>query len=182
MSILNSLFDVVRGWTPGGNAACIEESFVQADAIAADDPLTEGDIVALNSDGQVDRADGNDWGTAAGSSAAALALSIVEAPTFWLVVSGSADDEYDGLRPGGAGAANSLGFVPFKCVCIKGTYMFETERFVTRAYVPAHKVTVVDGEPDLTNDGLGVNTTHQPYGEVVSYDATEGLLTLVVPS
>lgn len=182
MSILNSLFDVVRGWTPGGNAACIEEAFVQNSGISANDPLTEGDVVTLQADGTVDRADGNDWGTAAGTSAAALALSIVEAPTFWLVVSGSADDEYDGLRPGGAGAANSLGFVPFKCVAIKGTYMFETEKFVTRAYVPGHKVTVVAGEPDLTDDTLAVNTTYQPYGEVVSYDAAAGKLTLVVPS
>lgn len=179
MSLLNSLFDVVRGWIPENASACIEENFVQNSAVAANNPLTEGDVVAVQSDGTVNRATGADFGTAAGSSAGALAIALAEAKQLWLVVSGSSDEEYDGLRPGGAGAQNSLGHVPFKCTCIKGTYMFETEKFVTRAYQPGHTVTVISGEPDLTLDGTA-NSAFQPYGEVLAYDAAAGLLTLTV--
>lgn len=178
MSVLNSLFDVVRGWP---DESTIEEDFGIHSSVPANDPLTEGDILVQQTDGTMARGTGADLGTAAGVSATALAVALVEAPQLWLCVSGTTDNETDGQSPQGASPNGiSLGQGPFKVVAIKGTYMVETPVFVTRAYVPGHTVTAVAGEVDLTDDGLGVNSAFQPYGEVRSYDATAGLLTVTV--
>jgi hypothetical protein len=180
MSVLNSLFDVVRGWP---DESTIEEDFGIHNSVPANTPLTEGDILVQQVDGTMARGSGIDFGGAvtATDGGATLIIAMVEAPQLWLCVSGTTDNESDGQQPQGASPNGiSLGRGPWKCVAIKGTYMVETQVFVTRAYVPGHTVTVVAGEVDLTDDGLAVNSAFQPYGEVRSYDATAGLLTVTV--
>ena len=178
MSVLNSLFDVVRGWP---DESTIEEDFGIHSSVPANTPLTEGDILVQQTDGTMARGTGSDYGTAAAGSAGALAIAIVEAPQLWLCVGGSSDNESDGQQPQGASPNGiSLGRGPWKVVAIKGTYMVEMQNFVTRAYVPGHTVTAIAGEVDLTDDGLAVNSAFQPYGEVRSYDATRSLLTITV--
>lgn len=178
MSVLNSLFDVVRGWP---DESTIEEDFGIHSSVPANNPLTEGDILAQQSDGTMARATGTDLGAAAASSVGDLAIALAELPQLWLCVSGTTDDEYDGLKPQGASPNGiSLGQGPWKVVAIKGTYMVETTNIVDRAYEPGHTVTAIAGEVDLTDDGLGVNSAFQPYGEVRSYDDSEGLLTVTV--
>jgi hypothetical protein len=178
MSLLNSLFDVVRGWP---DESTIEEDFGIHSSVPANNPLTVGDVLAQQDDGTMARATGADLGTAAASSAGALAIALAEAPQLWLCVSGTTENEYDGLQPQGASPNGiSLGQGPWKVVAIKGTYMFETANFVDRAYLPGHTVTAIAGEVDLTDDGLGVNSAFQAYGEVRSYDSVAGKLTVTV--
>lgn len=177
MSLLNNLFDVVRGWP---DESTIEEDFGIHSSVPANTPLTEGDILAQQSDGTMARATGADLGTAAGTSATALATAMVEAKQLWLCVSGTTEYEYDGLKPSGASPNGiSLGTAPWKVVAIKGTYMYETSNFVVRAYVPGHTVTAVAGQVDVTNSGIA-NTAFQPYGEVRAYDSVAGKLTVTV--
>jgi hypothetical protein len=170
MTILNSLFQVVRGHSPGTNSSSIEETFLPAAAILADAPLVPGDIVHVQSDGTVNRATGSDWGTAAGTSALALATAQAEQKQFWTVISGSSDSEPDGRRPGGSVQPFGLGTIPYKVVAIRGVYMLETQNYTTRAYAPANKVTVLAGIVDITI--TGTNVAYQPFGEVLSFNAT----------
>lgn len=53
MTILNSKFDVLRGWTPGGDAA-IDESLPPFVSGGSPVQLAAGTIVELKSDGTVD--------------------------------------------------------------------------------------------------------------------------------
>lgn len=176
MSNLNSLFDVVRGWAgPGSDTATITETFRPHDDVPSDSPLQEGDFVFQESDGKVSRATGTDL--AAAADVAALAAAIAEAQNFWLVVDGNSDHNYDTLSQTGPIAGNgTMSHVPWKVTCIRGTYMVETEHYVTRSYAPGNKVTVVDGEVDITSSGN--NPGFQPLGEVHEYDDSQGLLTI----
>ena len=169
MSVLNSLFDVVRGW-PNENA--IDETAPQSPAIGAGVPLVEGDVVDLQSDGTWNRASSVDY--AAAGSVAALAALLADAPHMWLVVSGVEPDQYDGLKQGYIGT--SFTYVPYKVTAIRGHLMFETQRFVTgRAYVPGDAVSVDAGLLDRTADfGVG----RRQYAEVISYDPARELLTV----
>lgn len=178
MSVLNSLFQVVRGHTPHADASSIDETFLPSAAILADAPLLDGDIVQVQSDGTVNRAAASDWGTAAGTSALALATAQAESPQFWTVISGTSENQPDGRRPGGAVTPYGLGTVPYKCVCIRGTYIIETQNYTARAYVPGNKVTVLLGVLDITI--TGTNVAHQPFGEVLSFNATTQVLTVSV--
>lgn len=178
MSNLNSLFDVVRGWPgTGTDSATITETFRPHSNVPDNNPLEEGDIVFQQTDGKVDRADGADW--AAAASVAALATLLAEAQQFWLVVDGNSSDNYDTLiQTGAVGPNGTLSYQPYKVTCIQGTYMVETDNVVDRDYTPGDKVTVVSGQPDLTN--ATYNTGHQPYGEVREYQESTGRVTITV--
>lgn len=171
MSILNSKFDVVRGW-PGETA--FDETFKPAAGITADNPLVEGDIVSVQADGTVDRATALDLSTAL--AVADIATAIATSPQMWLVVEGTGASNYSSIQQKAVGDA--LAYVPWKVVCIKGSYVFETDNFVERAYVPGAAVAAVDGKIDLTI-GAGA-AAYIKYGEVVSYDAVSGVLTVAV--
>lgn len=178
MSNLNSLFDVVAGWTgTGTDSATITEVFRPHDSIAANNPLREGDVVFQQADGHVDRASSTNL--AAAGTPAELAALIAEAQQYWLVVDGNEETNYDTLgQTGPIGPNGAPSYVPWKVTCIRGTYMVETQNFVERAYVPGNKVAVVGGQPDLTI--AATNPGFHPYGEVKKYDATQGLLTITV--
>ncbi|MFU8807063.1 MAG: hypothetical protein ACNA8W_24865 [Bradymonadaceae bacterium] len=168
MSILNSKFDVVRGW-PGETA--FDETFLPNAAITADNPLTEGDIVSVQADGTVDRATSVDL---EGAAVADLSTALATAPQLWLVVEGVGEHNYSSIQQKAVDGA--LSYMPWKVVCIKGAYTFETQHFVERAYEPGSAVAAVGGIIDLvTTDGT---TAYQKYGEVVSYDAVGGVLTV----
>jgi hypothetical protein len=172
MSTLSSVFDVVRGWAPHEKQA-IEEDFQQHSSVPAGNPLVEGDVCFQQTDGLLARATGGDYGAAA--SVAALATLITEAPHWWLVVSGATADNYDGLQQGDTGSG--FGYVPWKVVAIRGTYMFETGNFTTRAYTPAQHVTAVAGVVDrIPTDNAGL----RQLGEVRAYDSANGVLTVTV--
>lgn len=178
MSTLNNLFDVVAGYHgPSSDYSTITDNFSPDAALLTSNQLTAGDIVMLTSAGTVARANGNDWRTAAGASAAALADSISDSPQFWLVVGGASELEYDGLAQ--TGPINSAGTPTYQSKvvsCIRGTYMVQTQNIVARTYVTGQRLTVVAGQIDQTITG-GVNPGFQPYGEVRSYESTTSLLT-----
>ena len=169
MSILNSLFDVVRGW-PNENA--IDETAEQNSAIGAGSPLIEGDIVKMESDGTWNRATSEDY--AAAGSVSALAGLLAAKELFWVVCSGVEDDQYDGLNQGYVGA--DFTYVPWKITAIRDHIMFKTQRFVAgRAYAPGDAISVDAGLLDRTADfGAG----RRQYAEVLSYDSARELLTV----
>lgn len=181
MSNLNSLFDVVRGWSgPGEGEATITETFAPNASLLTSNQLVEGDVVLLESTGLVNRASGVDWRTAAGGGAAALADAISDSPQLWMVVSNSDSLGFDGVAQLGAINSNNVpGYVANAVVCIKGCFMVETENFVTRTYLPGQAVTAISGQLDHTVTG-GNNPGYQPYGEVKAYDSTLGVLTVTV--
>lgn len=171
MSLLNSLFDVVRGWTPGVNGSSFEEDFKPDPAVTP--PITEGDIIEQNASGLAVRSTSDDLAGAA--SVAALGTLLSEAKQQWLVVSGTSPDEYDGLIPGDTGSG--FGQIPWKLVGILGAFQFKTENFAAGAYAPGDAVTVVAGQIariPADNPGLA------QYGEVREYDATAGTLVVTV--
>lgn len=178
MSNLSSLFDVVRGYHgPNSDYSTITERFEPDATLLSSNQLTEGDLIQQNASGLAVRASGNDWRTAAGTSAAALADSISDSPHIWLVVGGAGADEYDGLAQ--TGTINAFGVPAYQSkvvACIRGTYMAKTQNIVARTYVPGQRLTVVSGQLDQTVTG-GTNPGFQPYGEVREYDATNSLLT-----
>jgi hypothetical protein len=169
MSVLNSLFNVARGW-PNENA--IDETAPQNAGISANTPLVEGDIVSLDSAGTWSRADSVDL--AGAGSVAALGNLLASLKQMWLVVSGAEPDQYDGLKQGYVGA--DFTYVPYKVTAIRGHLMFETARFVGgRAYVPGDAIAVDGGLLDRTlNYGAGYNQ----YAEVLAYDSALGKLTV----
>ena len=171
MSTLNSLFDVIRGWP---ETATIEQDFKQHSSVSAGDPLVEGDVCFQQSDGRLARATAADWGTAAGVNAGALATALTTDKQFWLIVSGATAQNYDGLQHGNVGG--SLGYVPWKVVAIRGTYMFETEEFEAGAYAVGSNVTVVNGKLVSVADSPGF----RPYAEIFAHDTTRGVLTVSV--
>lgn len=179
MSNLNSLFDVVRGWEgTGTDNATITETFRPHANVPAANPLKEGDIVVQKGDGRVERANAADYAGAV--DVASLAALIAEAPQFWLVIDGNESTNYDTLaQTGPIGPNGTPSYVPWKVNCIRGTYMFQTTHIVARSYAPSDKVTVVDGQIDITKTGVA-NPGYRPYGEVREFDATRGLLTLTV--
>lgn len=181
MSTLNSLFDVVRGWPgTGTDSATITEDFKPSTSIDADNPLREGSIVFVGSDGRVDRATSSDL--SAGADADALAAAIAQHQQFWLVVDGNEDENYDTLQQTGPVQGNGApSYVPWKVTCIRGTYMVETENFVSgRPYTPGEATAVVDGELDRVADTDGAGGSMYPYGEIREYDAAQEVLTVTV--
>jgi len=178
MSNLNSLFDVVRGWTgTGSDSATITETFRPHANVAANNPLREGDIVFQQSDGKVDRANGADFGSAA--TIAALAELMSAGKQFWLVVDGNESSNYDTLiQTGNVGPNGTLAYQPYKVTCIRGVYMVETDNAVARSYAPGSKVTIVNGQIDITD--ATNNVGFQAFGEVREYDAVSGKLTVTV--
>lgn len=170
MSTLNQAFDVVRGWP---DYATIEEDFRPHSSVPANDPLVEGDIVYQESDGNAARATSEDYGGAA--DLPSFITLLTERNQLWLVVSGTTPDNYDGLKQGDTGSG--FGYVPWKVVAIRGTYMFKTEEFVARAYNPGEPVAAVSGKVDrIPGDNPGL----RQYGEVREYDSANGVLTVTV--
>ncbi len=170
MSILNSIFDVVKGGWTGNDVTCIDESAAQHSSIAANNPLKEGDIVYLETDGTFNRADSTRLDDAA--DVATLAARLASANQFWLVVSGVEDEQYDGLQQGYVG--NEFTYVPWKVTAVRGSLMYETSRFVARSYVPGDALVVqaglLDRNADLTGD-------FRQYAEAFAYDDTLEKLT-----
>lgn len=174
MSTLNQAFDVVRGWP---DYSTIEEDFVPHSSVPAGDPLVEGDIIFQQTDGAAARATSTNLvgSVVASDGGAALAAAFNLRKQLWLVVSGSTANNYDGLRQGDTGSG--FGYIPWKIVAIRGTYMFKTEEFVTRAYAPGEAVTVVAGKVDrVATDNPGLDQ----YGEVREYDSANAVLTVTV--
>jgi len=171
MSTLNSLFDVIRGWPEN---ATIEQDFKQHSSVPSDAPLIEGDVCFQQDDGTLARATAANWGTAAGTSVAALATALTQDKQFWLVVSGATAQNFDGLQHGNVGG--TLGYLPWKVVAIRGTYMFETTEFVAGAYTIGTNVTVVAGKLNSVAAVAGA----RPYAEVRAYDSARGVLTVTV--
>jgi hypothetical protein len=174
MSVLNSLFDIVRGGWTGNDVTAIDETAAQAVGIAANDPLVEGDIVFLDALGTWDRATSvllNATDTALG-----VATALANLQQMWLVVSGVEADQYDGLQQGYVGA--DFTYIPYKVTAIRGHIMYETEKFITgRAYVPGDALCVDAGDLDRTAD-YGVNA--RQYAEVFSYDSVLEKLTATI--
>jgi hypothetical protein len=171
MSTLNSLFDVIRGWP---DTSTIEQDFKQHSTVPSNAPLVEGDVCFQQSDGTLARATASDWGTAATTSAPALATALSTDKQFWLVVSGATAQNFDGLQHGNVSGA--LGYIPWKVVAIRGTYMFETEEFVAGSYTPGTNVTVIGGKLE----SLATKAGYRPYAEVRAYDSARGVLTVTV--
>jgi len=174
MSVLNSLFDIVRGGWTGNDVTAIDETAPQHSSILAANPLVEGDIVFLDSTGTWDRATSvllNATDTALG-----VATALGSLQQMWLVVSGVEADQYDGLQQGYVGA--DFTYIPYKVTAIRGHIMYETEKFVTgRAYVPGDALAVDDGDLDRQAD-FGVNS--RQYAEVFSYDSVLEKLTATI--
>jgi hypothetical protein len=142
MSVLNSLFDIVRGGWTGNDVTAIDETAPQAVGIAANNPLVEGDIVILDALGTWDRATAVAYN--ATDTAAGVAIALANLKHFWLVVSGVEADQYDGLKQDYVGT--DFTYVPYKVTAIRGEIMYETERFTTgRSYVPGDSLTVAAG-------------------------------------
>lgn len=146
MSNLNSsvLFDVVRGW-PNGSA--VEECFPPETGRT----LREGQLVVLESDGQVDD---RGW---------TLQTEGGETPNmFRMVIQGN--DQPD---------ANFVG----KVVTLRGAFTVETEKVVGAGFAPGDKLTVSSGSG---TEGYLVEVTaanEQIVGVVEAWDAATGKLT-----
>lgn len=176
MSLLNSLFDVIRGWP---DESTIDNTFVPDAGVSAANPLTEGDIVALtgNAADAVDRATGVDLvgAAVANDGGAALAGALVTQKQLWLCVNGNSENEYDGLKQGGG--ADGSDYIAGKVVCIRGHYQFETTNFEAGAYVAGDAVTAKAGAVariPTSNPGL------RQFGEVRVAETAEGVLTITV--
>lgn len=176
MSILNSAFDVIRGWP---DESTFEDTFVPDDAVPSGNPLTEGDIVSLtgNAADAVDRATGTDLASAvtANDGGAALAEALVTLPQLWLVVSGNSSLEYDGLKQGGGSDGSE--YIADKVVCIRGHYQFETTNFDAGSYVAGDAVTANAGAvARIPTDNPGL----RQFGEVRVAETSDGVLTVTV--
>jgi len=174
MSLLNAAFDVIRGWP---DESTIEDTFVPDSGVST--ALTEGDIVYLtgNAADAVDRATGTDLAGAvtANDGGADLALALVTLPQLWLVVSGNADNEYDGLKQGGGSDGSE--YIADKLVAIRGHYQFETTNFDAGSYAVGEAVTANAGAvARIPTDNPGL----RQFGEVRKEEDADGVLTITV--
>lgn len=170
MSVLSSLFDVMRGGHDGEGG--IDETFAQSASIAADAPLREGEIVSLDSDGTWIRADSVDL--AAPGSVALLGAALASLPCMWIVISGAESAQYDGLKQGYA--SGQFTYVPYKVTAIRGDIVFRTARIVSRSYVPGDAISVDGGQLERTAD---YGTGYSRFATCLSYDSANGTLTAV---
>lgn len=182
MSNLNSLFDVVRGWTLDEKTS-IDESFRLHQSVPSGDPIREGEVVVVKDDGTVARADAPDLSGAADPDELMADLNQVQ--NYWMCIEGTTEDEYSSLQQTGPiGPNDTPSYKPWKAVCIRGTYMVETTEFVDRGgYTPGDSLTVVNGQLDIIS---GSENTHKPkFAEVIEFDAAQGdngLLTALIDS
>lgn len=162
MSILDSLFDVVRGFPQEG---VIDESYAPLGAYVP----KEGEVVTVE----------NDSGSPAIAAAtatrldtlgtlAALLTAMTDFPHLWMVVSGmEAGKDYDGIQTG-------------KAVCLLGTFMVRTERYASGdTFTVGAPVTVETG---IIRSNPFSAQEHQKYGEVIEVDAANSTLVLAVHS
>lgn len=185
MSNLNSLFDVVRGWTLDEKTS-IEESFKLHSSVPSNDPIREGEIVVVETDGTVKRADAPDLSGLADTDALVSAMNQIQ--DYWMCIEGTTADEYSSRTQTGAVDANDVpGYQAWKAVCIKGTYMVETTEFVDRSgsggYTPGDSLTVVSGQLDIIDSNNSHNVHHPKFAEVVEFDAAtgqNGLMTAII--
>lgn len=166
MSVLNSLFDVVRGHVTGQDNATIQENFKPASGYTPN----EGDIVSITVDSGEPRIEAASAVQLDGAAdVAALGSLLADLPHLWLVVSGmNATTDFDGVFTG-------------KAVCILGTYMVKTENYNgADTFVVGGPVTVAAGV--VRANPLG-GQDYQKYGEVIENNhATNGTLIIAVQS
>lgn len=159
MSLLDSLFNVLRGWPD--EMSVIDESYKPNGVFT---PL-EGDIVSLVNNAGVAEIEAATSVSLNGLAVADLITALKDLPHMWLVVSGMAPGQTDGVFTG-------------KAVCILGTYMFQTERFnQSDSYAPGDAVVVAAGLIRAQNHTAG---EYQKFGEVIAHDSDNNTLTVVV--
>ena len=164
MSVLNSLFDVVRGHTPAVDAATIQENYKPATAYVP----AEGDVVDITvASGEPRIQLASPAALTGAGSVDALAALIGDTPHLWLVVSGmQPTTDFDGVFTG-------------KAVAILGTYMVKTTNFEgADTYAIGGPVTVAAG---IVRSNPISAVFHHKYGEVIEDNsATTGDLIIAV--
>ena len=164
MSILDSLFDVLRGWPD--DQSVIDESLKPFGAFEPQ----EGDVVAIVDDSgepKISAATGTRLDDA--GSIAVLAQRLTNLQQLWMVVSGmEAGKEFDGIFTG-------------KAVCLRGVFEVRTERFNTgSSYTPGDSVSPLAGVLNL--NPIATTDYSQKYGEVLRHDSTRNTLDVSVLS
>lgn len=167
MSILNPSrhFHVLYGENEVSSASYRYE-LRPSSSIAADNPLTQGDVVYIVNQGGAAKANRYTGalyapGTASNESqvqASLLALydKIQQEPATYLVIEGMSEQE--------------SGYKAQQVTAIKGAFVFETSLYTAGAYVPGSKVFIDAGRPKLWATG------RPAWGTVISYDSTSGKL------
>lgn len=179
MSTFDSKFNVIYGYHgPEADYCTISETFEPDGSIST--ALVEGEVVSVGSNKTVDRAVGVALG---GGSVSDMAELLATQPQYWTIVTGMDSVNYDALaQTGGVAANGSMKWVGAQVVAIRGTYVFQTDQFVTQTYVAGSRVTIGTsgnaGKVDLTDGSTNIGYT--PFGEVHEYDSTEGILTVSV--
>jgi hypothetical protein len=164
MSILDSLFDVLRGWPD--DRSVIDESLKPFGAYVP----SEGDVVAITDDSgepKISAATGTDIGAFA--SAALLGQALAGIPQLWMVVGGmDPATDFDGVFTG-------------KATCLRGVFEVRTENYATGdSYAPGDSVTPEAGV--LRANPIGGATWHQKYGEVLRLNSTRNTLDVSILS
>jgi hypothetical protein len=164
MSILDSLFDVLRGWPD--DQSVIDESLKPFGAYVPQ----EGDVVAITNDSgeaKISAATGTRLDDAA--SVAVLAQRLTGLQQLWMVVGGmDPATDFDGVFTG-------------KATVIRGVFEVRTERYNTGdAYVPGDSVSPAAGV--LRANPVGGTDYSQKYGEVLRLDSTRNTLDVSVLS